>query len=68
MSVRKPNGLLIAISGGPQVAAIKSSAFDINWLSGGGGGGVQYEQTNQVDVWRDEWGHESFIHPTRGYV
>jgi hypothetical protein len=28
----------------------------------------QYEQTYQADVWRDEWGHESFIHPVWGHV
>jgi hypothetical protein len=52
----------------PQVKSIKPPAFDINWQSWGVGVGVcvgvQYEQTNQFDVWLDEWGHESFIHPT----
>ena len=48
------------------MATVISPAIDINWLSGGVV--VQYEQTNQADVWRDEWGHESFIHPTQGYV
>jgi hypothetical protein len=44
----------------PQVETIKPPFF---WYCLTKWWGVQYEQTNQVDVWRDEWGHESFIHP-----